>query len=179
MFNVNNRPGQFFQQHKRRVMNRKGSAVELGETLSIDMLGTATETAAGEGVGGITGLDVQDAIFHNVLATAAANLDGIHCIVTSLLSGAGADNVEIEVTLCGQRVQALVEGTVAIVIGDRLVNVVTETMLKKLTASTDGADFRADAYALEAHAAATEVLIDVIYFGGMPYPSAGAGASAA
>ncbi len=178
MFNINNRPGQFFQHHKRRMVNRTGSDLAIGDLLSIDMLGTATETAAGEGVGGITGLDVQDAIFHNAVLSAAANIDGIHVLVSGLLSGAGADDVEFEATLCAQRVQARVNGTVDVLIGDRLFNESGQTDLTKLTADVDAEDFKADAYALEARTDNSVGLMDVIFFGGMPYAAAGAGDSA-
>ncbi len=173
MFNINNRPGQFFQQHKRRVMWRETAALELGDICSIDMLGTEAETAAGEGVGGITGLDVQDAIFHNAVAVAAGNIDGILLVVTSLLSGGGAQDTEVEVTLCGQRVPARVAGGVDVVIGDRLLCVVDTDNLVKLTTSTDGADVQAIAYALEAYTDAAVILQDVIFFGAMPAVGAG------
>ena len=173
MFNINNRAGQFFQHHKRRVVNRTGADFELGDICALDMLGTATETAAGEGVGGVTGLDLADAIFHNVVALAAGNIDGILCLVTGLLSGAGADNVEVEVTLCAQRVQARCSGSVDIVVGDRLLAAVATDNLIKLTTSTDGADVQAIAYALEAYTDAAVALKDVCFFGALPAVGAG------
>lgn len=165
MFNVNNRPGQLFQTHKRRVMNRGGAtAVAVGDIMAFDMLGTATETAAGQGVGGVTGLDVQDAIFHNVVAVAAGNADGLICVVSNLLSGGGEDNTEIEVTLCGQRVQCDVDATSAIAIGDRLIPVAAA---RHLVTNAQAATAHTVAYALEAVASGTDT-IDCIFFGGLP-----------
>lgn len=167
MFNPNNRPGQFFQTHKRRVMNRSAATVAVGDVLSIDMLGTATETAAGQGVGGITGLDVQDAIFHNAVAVAAGNIDGLTVVVTSLLSGAGVDNTEVEVALCGQRVQVECEGTTDIVVGDKLIAVAAQTYLVIHAA---GSLAKVCGYALEGQTSATPAKIDVCFFGGAPGP---------
>ena len=169
MFNANNRPGQLFQNHYRRVMQRKGSAVVLGEVLAFDMLGTATETAAGQGVFGATGLDVQDAIFHNAVPVAEGNLDGLMLLVTDLLSGAGADNTEIVGCICGQRIQALVNGgTIDIVVGDRLSTVAASTTLLSMT-TTEIVDTRSLGYALEGHTADTNVLKDVVWWGGLPF----------
>ena len=165
MFNPNNRAGQWFQTHKRRVMNRGGStAVAVGDVLALDMIGTAAETAAGEGVAGVTGLDVQDAIFHNVIEVAAANADGFIVVVSNLLSGAGAEDTEIEVTLCGQRVQCDLDGATAVVIGDRLIAVAAA---RHLVTNAQAATAHTVAYALEALASGTGTL-DVVFFGGMP-----------
>ena len=168
MLNPINRAGQWFQTHKRRVMNRTGTTLVLGDIAALDTLGTATETAAGQGVFGVTGLDVQDAIFHNIVAVAAGNIDGPLVVVTGLLSGAGVDNTEVEVTLCSQRVQARVDGdTTDVAVGDRLEAVAAADNLRKLTVGPSIADSHPVAYALEANTGAI-ALKDVCFFGGLP-----------
>ena len=162
MFNANNRPGQFYQTHKRRMMNRNGAAVVVGSVLAVDILGTATETAAGVGVGGVTGLDVQDAIFHNAVQNVTGNLWGPKVVVTSLLSGAGADNTELEVALCGQRVPCLVDGTSDIAVGDPLIAANTTDAL---IVAAQAAASSIVAIALQAYTDTTEVVKDVIFFG--------------
>jgi len=171
MFNPNNRAGQWFQQHRRRVMNRVGAAVVVGDVLALDMLGTNAATAAGDGVAQDGTLDVQDAIYHNVVPVAAGNIDGFTVVVTSLLSGAGADDTEIEVALCGQRLQCLVDGdAVDIAVGDSLIPLAANDWLVKMAAA---GEIPVVAYALEA-ATAASTLIDVTFFGGMPKTFSGA-----
>ena len=165
MFNANNRPGQLFQTHKRRVMNRSAATVAVGDVLALDMLGTATETAAGQGVGGITGLDLADAIFHNAVAVATGNADGLIVVVKSLLSGSGADNTEVEVALCSQRIGVLCEGTTDVVIGDRLIPVAGQVYL---VTNAQAATAHTVAYALEGQTSATPAVVDVCFFGGVP-----------
>ena len=173
MFNVNNRPGQFYQQHKRRVMNRTGGDITLSGVYAIDILASPTaETTAGEGVGGITGLDLQDAYFHNIDDVHASTLNGLLVVVTSLLSGGGSNDTEVEVTLCGQRIPCEVNGgTVDVIIGDMLVGVAGAN---HLVSQGDGAvDEKVVALALESHTADTQVIIDVIFFGALPMTGGG------
>lgn len=168
MFNINNRAGQVFTTHKRRVMNRTAATVAIGDVVAFDML--ATDADITKGVGGGTGLDKQDGIFHNVVAVAAGNKDGLIAVVSGLLSGAGKDNTEIEVTLLGQRVKCKVNSTTDIAIGDRLKPVAADDHLVKLAAAA--ADERAVAYALEARTTDDEGTIDVTFFGGVPFAGA-------
>lgn len=171
MFNPNNRAGQWFQRHRRRVMNRTGAVAVVGDVLALDMLGTDAATAAGDGVAQDGTLDVQDAIYHNVVAVAAGNIDGLSVIVISLLSGAGADNTELEVALCDQRIQCQVNGnSVNIAVGDSLIPVAASDALVKLAAA---GEIPAVAYALEASTTDAD-LIDVTFFGGMPKTFSGA-----
>lgn len=167
MFIDNARPGQLLRTQKLRVMNRTGGTRAIGDVVALDMTAAETETSNGQGVGGATGLDVQDAIFQNVVGVAAANKDGIVGVVSNLLSGAGADNTEMEITLLSQRVQCEVESTTDIAKGDRLYPDASQTYLKKLASAA--ADQRAVAYALEARTANDAGLIDVCFFGGLPY----------
>ncbi len=172
MFNINNRPGQFFQQHKRRVVNRTDGVVTVGGVYAIDIRATpAAETALFEGVGGITGLDLQDAYFHNIDLVDVTTLNGLIVVITGLLSGAGADNTEVEVTLCGQRIQVEVDGTADVLIGDYLVPVAAANHL--VTQGGGAADEHAVGIALQGHTDATQVLIDAVFTGGMPMSGGG------
>ncbi len=170
MFNINNRPGQFFQTHKRRVVQRTATAVVLGDVMAIDTASVESETSNGDGVGGIAGLDEQDAIFHNLTEVHADNIDGIIVVVTGLLSGLGAENTEVEVTLCGQRVPTKVDGdSVDVAVGDRLIAIAgTGRALRVLVAATDGLDVNAVAYALQTETDATPSVRDVTFFGALP-----------
>lgn len=164
MFQQNSRPGDIYITKKARVMNRSGAAVAVGDVLALDMLGTDASTAAKAGVGGVTLGNVYEAIFHNAVAVAAGNIDGILCVVSSLLGNGGADDTQIEVTLMSQIVDCEVYGDTDIAIGDRLAPVAAQTYLVKLT---DAADTRGIAFALEAYTDAAAVVKKVCFFGGV------------
>lgn len=162
MFATMQRPGQLYQTIKNRAVNRTGGAVTIGTVLALDMNGAQTETQNGNGVGGATGLDEADAVFQNAVTVAAGNKDGILGVVTSLLGGAGADNADIELTFLAQRVQANVNGTIAV--GDRLM----PTTTNRLIALTSASDNRAVAVAL-ADNSSGDAAIDVLFCGLIPF----------
>ena len=164
MFTTMQRPGQLYGTFKNRAVNRTGSAVAIGDVLALDMNGAQTETQNGNGVGGATGLDEADAVFQNAVTVAAGNKDGILGVVTSLLDGAGADNSDIELTFVKQRVEAKVNGTLAV--GDRLM----PTTTNRLIALTSASDNRAVAVALEDNASG-DGAIDVLFCGLIPFTS--------
>ncbi len=111
MFINNSRPGQIpFKEQKMRVVNRCGAtALALGDVVAFDVDASDADTKALNGVGG-TVATLTEAMFHNVVQVGAAPLNAIVAVVTNLLSGAGADNTEIEVQISG-RCQAKVGGT--------------------------------------------------------------------
>jgi hypothetical protein len=89
---------------KWRVRNRGGAtAVAIGDIMAFDLTAGQSETAAGEGPGGLTGLPVDDAVWLNIIdpTVPAALLGNVYCVVTDLLDGAGADNTEVVVTVQG------------------------------------------------------------------------------
>lgn len=112
MYSTNNRPGQIpFVNQKMRVVNRCGAtAVALGDVVAFDVDASDAATQALSGVGGSTLASLTEAMFHNVVQPGAAPLNAMIAVVTSLLSGGGADDTEIEVQISG-RVQAKVGGT--------------------------------------------------------------------
>lgn len=169
MLNVNNRPGQFYTFHKRRVMNRSGGSVSVGDVLALDLQAAETETSDGNGVGNEDNLDVQDAVFHNAVAVATANIMNPIVVVTGLLSGEGGDDTEIEVGLCFQRRQVLVESTSDISRGDQLKPTNGESYL---VVRSGGDAERAVAYALEDRSSDDTGLIDACFWGGLPFAGA-------
>jgi hypothetical protein len=91
-----------FETVKLRVMNRCGAtALVLGDVVALDLKCADADTRSGNGVGGLTSLDVKDAIWHNITEVGAAPANAIVAVVTSLLTGAGADNTEVEVAISG------------------------------------------------------------------------------
>jgi len=155
------RPGQFYANARNRVVNRTGSAVTIGEIVALDSAAAQSETAAGQGVGGATGLDVPDAIFQNAVTVAAGNKDFIIGVVVDLL-GDGSDNSDIEIQVLGQRVACDVNGTIAA--GDRLM----PTTTNKLIALTSASDNRCVGIALEANASG-DGQIDCLFCGINPF----------
>ena len=114
MFVTGSRPGQDpFVVKKHRVINRGGStALVVGDVMTFDCAVSDAATIAKTGVGGETLGTPYEAIWHNIVDAGAetSRLNSICCVVTSLLSGAGADNTEVEVAICG-RVKAKCYGT--------------------------------------------------------------------
>lgn len=112
MFITNSRPGQNpFKTQKMRVVNRCGAtALAIGDVVALDLDASDAATKALSGVGGVTLATLTEAMFHNVVQVGAAPLNAIVCVVTSLLSGNGADDTEVEVAVSGP-VQAKVGGT--------------------------------------------------------------------
>jgi hypothetical protein len=111
MFIDNNRPNQPpFENKKLRVMNRGGStALKVGDVMALDLDASASETQNKKGVGGdVTTL--LEAMFANIVEVGASPVNGICVVVTSLLSGGGEDNTEVEVQVSGP-VKAKVGGT--------------------------------------------------------------------
>lgn len=89
---------------KWRVMNRGGAtAVAVGDLMAFDLTSSQTETTAGEGPGGLTGLAVNEAVWLNIIdpTVPATILSNCYCVVVDLLDGAGADNTEVEVAVQG------------------------------------------------------------------------------
>lgn len=166
MFTSMNRPGQFYAEHRRRVMNRTGGSVVVGSVLALDVQADQTETQNGDGVGGISGLDVEDAIFHNVENVDAGNKDGMLVVVNRLLDGGGADDTEIEVVLCSQRVAVEVDSTTDIARGDRLKWGSADHLVKFTSAA---ADDRAVAIALQDRTSDDQGNIDAVFGGGIPF----------
>ncbi len=112
-YTSNNRPGQLpFGTKKVRVVNRGGTtALALGDVMAFDLDASQTETKAFKGVGGVVLASTKEAVWHNIVDVGTAGtLNQFICVVSSLLSGAGADNTEVEVTISGE-VQASVYGT--------------------------------------------------------------------
>lgn len=114
MYTAASRPGQSpFQVKKHRAVNRGGStALVVGDLMAFDVGAGDAATQAKAGVGGITLATHGEAMWHNIVdaGALASNLNTICCVVTSLLSGAGADNTEVEVAVSGI-VPAKVGGT--------------------------------------------------------------------
>jgi len=112
MFTNVNRPGQNpFEAKKLRVVNRGGTtALVVGDVMALDLDASDAATQAFSGVGGVTLTNTQEACFHNIVDVGAEPLTGLVCVVTDLLSGAGADNTEVEVQISGV-VKAKVGGT--------------------------------------------------------------------
>lgn len=98
-----------------RVVNRTAATVAVGDLVSFDITAGETETAAGQGPGGATGLPVNEAMWLNVITPALQTagsglLTTVYAIVIDLGDGAGADNTDIEVAVQGV-VTAAVQGT--------------------------------------------------------------------
>lgn len=112
MFISNSRPGQPpVATYKKRVVNRCGAtALAIGDVVAFDHKATQTETRALAGVGGVLLSSLRDAMWSNIIEVGAAPANAIVAVVTSLLSGAGADNTEVEVAYSGH-VQAKIGGT--------------------------------------------------------------------
>jgi hypothetical protein len=112
MYILNNRPGQQpFEGKRLRVVNRCGAtALQVGDVVALDLDASDADTQALKGVGGVTLPSLTEAMFHNVVEVAAAPVNAIVCVVTSLLSGGGEDDTEVEVQV-GGRVKAKVGGT--------------------------------------------------------------------
>lgn len=112
MFISSSRPGQIpFKSQKMRVVNRAGAtALAVGDVVAFDVDASDAATQALSGVGSITLSSLTEAMFHNVVNVGAAPLNAMIAVVTNLLSGAGADNTEIEVQISG-RVKAKTGGT--------------------------------------------------------------------
>lgn len=111
MFISNARPGQIpWKEQKMRVVNRCGAtALKLGDVVALDLDASDADTQALNGVGGKVGT-LTEAMFHNVVEVGAAPVNALIGVVVNLLSGAGADNTEVEIQISG-RVQAKVGGT--------------------------------------------------------------------
>lgn len=110
MFLQNNKAGQVpFVNKKVRAVNRCGATVALGDVLALDLEARDAATAAGTGLSGAS-VGVDAARFQNAVAVAATNRNGIIGVVTSLLSGGGADDTEVELTIYGL-VDAKIGGT--------------------------------------------------------------------
>jgi hypothetical protein len=111
MFIASNRPGQQpFSGKRVRVVNRCGAtALALGHVVAFDLDASDADTKLLKGVGG-TVATLTEAMFQNVVEVAASPLNGLIGVVTSLLSGAGADNTEVEVQISGE-VEAKTGGT--------------------------------------------------------------------
>ena len=103
MFNTSNRPGQQpFENKKIRAVNRCGTtALVLGQVVCFDLDASDAATQALSGVGGITLPSLVEAVWHNVVQPGAAPINAVCGVVTSLLSGAGADNTQVEVQIWG------------------------------------------------------------------------------
>lgn len=103
MYINSSRPGQIpFATKKHRAVNRCGAtALAVGDVVALDLDASDAATQALSGVGGITLASLTDAMFHNLVEVGAAPVNAIICVVTSLLSGAGADNTEVEVAIGG------------------------------------------------------------------------------
>jgi len=112
MFQGTNRPGQQpFENKRLRVVNRGGAtALVVGDLMAVDIDASDAATQALSGVGGVTLAGLEEAVFHNIVNVAAGPLIGLVGVVTSLLSGAGADDTEVEIQISG-RVTAKVGGT--------------------------------------------------------------------
>lgn len=155
-----------FQKITWRVRNRGGAtAVAVGDLMAFDLTSSQSETTAGEGPGGITGLPVNDAIWVNVIdpTVPATVLTNCYCIVTDLLDGAGADNSEIEVCVQGV-VQAEINGT-NFTRGQALQAAGTAS-LRQLILLADAAGNRPIAKVLTAvDASSTAQVSDVFFYG--------------
>lgn len=112
MYISNNRPGQQpFAGKRLRVVNRCGStALKVGDVVALDLDASDAATQALQGVGGVTLDSLIEAMFHNAVEVAAAPLNAIIGVVTSLLSGGGDDNTEVEIQI-GGHVEAKIGGT--------------------------------------------------------------------
>lgn len=146
-------------------VNRTGAAVALGDIVALDLAAGQSETAAGQGPGGVTGLPVPDAIFCNVIVPAnqATNVGQIFGVVIDLGSQSGADDTDVMVQFNGA-CQAKVGSNVsarrtllecATTEGDmNLITYSAATGLRPIAFSTGTAD-----------GSSTETLCDVIFFG--------------
>jgi len=153
--------------NRRRVVNRGGAtAVAIGDLMCFDLTAGETETAAGQGVNGLTGLNVNDALWQNVINPTAPSgvLTNAYCVVTSLLTGAGADNTDIEVAVSGI-ITAAVQGTNFTAPGAALMPGTTASLRQMLTLA-DAAGTRAIGKIVTAtDASSAEKLTTVMFYG--------------
>lgn len=105
--------GPYFAPVTCRAYNRVGSAVALGDVLQLDHLAVATESsktiAPNTDIGGDTSQPTKCWPLGNAILPAASGIGAVSDdpgailgVVTSLLTGGGADNTKVELTLFGQ-----------------------------------------------------------------------------
>lgn len=116
MYISNARPNQpLYEKVKRRVINRTGTVLAVGDVVAFDTDASDAATQALQGVGGTVD-SLIDAMFGNVVLVAAGTRLKEVCVVTDLLtnensaSTAGADDTEVEVQVSGE-VEARIGGT--------------------------------------------------------------------